>query len=141
MLPGNLQYWQPCRWGLEDDRHEQKGTKDIQIIEPIHFSGPSPGYQSAIAEEEKKEQSQTSQSDRPQVADNDDPNGAAQQSTPDLITTPVQRPIKEEVKEPEPPQQVQQSVDPNQATLQAFQSILAQQLSETREQLKEQLRE
>ena len=39
MLPGNLQYWQPCKW---DDGYERKGTKVIDIIEPIHFAGPSP---------------------------------------------------------------------------------------------------
>ena len=42
MLPGNLQYWQPCI----------AGKKEINIVEPIHFGGPSPQDQSAIAEEE-----------------------------------------------------------------------------------------
>ena len=94
--------------------------------------------------------------------------------------TPVQRPIEEEKKQPEPSQTVelageaansalsadalprvhqqpietvQQSSDINQATLQAFQSILAQQLEEklreqreqleakTQEQLRQQLKE
>ena len=147
MLPGNLQYWQPCKW-LTPGAHHYKGTIDYNIKEPIHFAGPSPGEQSAIIEE-KKEQIETSQTNQLPATDQDDPNGAAQQSSPDLTI--------EETKEPEPSQTVepaggaaisapsvdtphiasqkpiaseQQSVDVNQATLEAFKSILAQQLEE-----------
>ena len=69
----------------------------------------------------------------------DDPNGAAQQRPPEEITTPVQRPIDEEVKEPELPLTVRQPADPNQATLQAFSSILAQQLEEKLREQREML--
>ena len=82
------------------------------------------------------------------VQDDDDPHGAAQQRPTEEITATAQKPIEEEVKELEPPQTdelaveaatsappiviqqpietVQQMADPNQATLQAFSSILAQ---------------
>ena len=140
----------------------------MSIIEPIHFAGPSPGDQSAIVEEEKKEQAKTSKPEQLTVTNQDDSYGAAQQSSPDEINTQVQRPIKEETKAPEPSQtikptreaiksapsinappkvnqqpiaSVQQSADPNQATLLAFQSILSQQLKEQRVQLKDELRE
>ena len=71
MLPGNLQYWKPCKWEkLKEDfdvmysfdlsfdelSGEYKGTIDNDINEPIHFCGPSPGDESAITEEEKKEE-------------------------------------------------------------------------------------
>ena len=55
MLPGNLQYWKPCKFMLQGDYNmsigeheliEKHGTKDITIEEPIHFSGVSPGAQS-----------------------------------------------------------------------------------------------
>ena len=41
MLPGNMQYWQPC---LQTDskNEESYGTKDFNIVQPIHFSGPPP---------------------------------------------------------------------------------------------------
>ena len=88
MLPGNLQYWQPCKWpGI--GYGEYKGTIDYNINEPIHFAGPSPGDQTVIAEEEKKEQA------------------AAQQSSPEEITPPVKRPTIEEMKEPEPSQTIE----------------------------------
>ena len=152
MLPGNLQYWQPCKWDTKGEFGELSGTINLKINEPIHFSGPSPGYQSTITEEEKKEQPKTSEPDQHLVTDHDDPHGAAQQSPPEDINQ-VQRPINEETKELEPTQTVepvgsaamsdpsvaahprvnqqpiesaQQSVDANQATLQAFQNILAQ---------------
>ena len=101
MLPGNLQYWQPCKY--QSYEFEYKGTIGYNINEPIHFSGPSPGDQSAIAEEEEK-QPETLPLDQTPVFDQDDPLGAAQQRNPEEtnITTPVQRPIQEEVKEPEP---------------------------------------
>ena len=68
MLPGNLQYWQPCKWpGI--GYGEYKGTIDYNINEPIHFAGPSPGDQSAIAEEEKKEQVENSQTQQPLMTD------------------------------------------------------------------------
>ena len=129
----------------------------MDVIEPIHFAGPSPGEQSASIEEEMKEQAETSQIDQPPATDQDDPNCAAQQSSPDEITTPIKRPTIEEKKEPEPSQtvepsggaamsapsvdapprvnqqtivSVQQSADVNQATLEAFKIILAQQLEE-----------
>ena len=158
MLPGNLQYWQPCKWLYSfGNNYVMKGTKLIDITEPIHFFGPSPGEQYASIEEEKKEQAETLQTDQPPATDQDDPHGPAQQSSPDQITPLVKRPTIEETKEPEPSQtvepaggtamsspsvnapprvsqqpiaSVQQSVDVNQATLQAFQSILAQQLEE-----------
>ena len=100
MLPGNLQYWQPCGYG----------AIKFMINEPIHFAGPSPGDQSTIAEEVKMEYPKTSQSDQPQMTDQDDPYGAAQQSPPEEITPQVQRPINEETKEPEPSQIVQPDV-------------------------------
>ena len=160
MLPGNLQYWQPCKWYNNYWNLELSGIVRNKIDEPIHFSGPSPGDQSAIAVEEKQDLLETSQPDHPLVTNQDDSRGAAQQSPFEEITTKVQMPIMEELKEPEPPQTVepaeeatirvpsvnafpwvkkqpiepvQQSTDPNQATLQAFQSILAQQLREQRE--------
>ena len=157
MLPGNLQYWQPSRW-FRDDGIEMCGTKSIKIDEPIHFSGPSPGEQSAIAvEEEMKEVLETSQPVKLTVTDHDDPLGPAQQSSTEEISNPVQKVKKEETKEPEPSSTVepadeaelnptfvdyplkvnqqpiatvQQSADANQVTLQAFQGILAQQLRE-----------
>ena len=105
MLPGNLQYWQPCKW-TNERRYEKKGTIGYNINEPIHFCGPSPGDQSAIAEEEKKEQPMTSVLNQPPETDQDDPHGAAQQRPPDDMTPQVPRPIKEETKDPEPPQTV-----------------------------------
>ena len=39
MLPGNLQYWDPC---IEEVGNSDGGTKSFKIIEPIHFSGPAP---------------------------------------------------------------------------------------------------
>ena len=74
------------------------GTKVIDVIEPIHFSGPSPGDNSAIAEEEKKEWPKTSPSDQPSVTDQDEPHGAAQQRPSEMIKIPVQRPSEEEKK-------------------------------------------
>ena len=79
MLPGNFQYWQPCKWYHEGFDHTFIGTIRLLIIEPIHFSGPSPGDQSTIAEEEQKEEHKTSKPDRLPVIDQDDPLGAAQQ--------------------------------------------------------------
>ena len=38
MLPGNLQYWQPC----ECFDGKVKGAVRYMIKEPIHFAGPSP---------------------------------------------------------------------------------------------------
>ena len=67
MLPGNMQYWQPCKRVFNGQ--ERIGSKDIQIDEPIHFFGPTPGAQS---EEEKKE-SMTSLYAQPPVTDQDDP--------------------------------------------------------------------
>ena len=95
----------------------------MDIIEPIHFFGPSPGDQSAIAEMEKKEQPETSQPDLIPETDQDDPHGAAQQRPPEEtnLTTPIQRPLEEEVKRPEPPQTLQQLPDPNHAILLAVQ--------------------
>ena len=130
-----------------------KGTIAYNINEPIHLAGPSPGDQSTIPEEEKKEYAETAQTDQPQVIDRDDPLGAAQQSSPDEITPPVQKAIYEETKGPKPSQTAEptggaatsapsvdaplrvkqqpfESADANQATLQAFASILAQQLDE-----------
>ena len=102
------------------------------------------------------------------MADQDDPRGAAQQRPHDEMTPQAKRPIKEETKDPEPPQTVeptggaamsapsidahtrvnqqpidtvQKLADVNQATLQAFQSILAQQLEEKLREQREQLRE
>ena len=49
----------------------------MNINEPIHFAGPSPGDQSANVEEEKKEYAETSQTDQPLVANQGDPLGAA----------------------------------------------------------------
>ena len=69
MLPGNLQYWQPCKWYSEGWCRTLIGTKDIKIIEPIHFSGPSPGDNSAMI----KEEPMISQSDQHLVANQDDP--------------------------------------------------------------------
>ena len=42
MLPGNLQYWQPC---LRNDiqGNEVQGKREMKIVEPIHFAGPAPG--------------------------------------------------------------------------------------------------
>ena len=43
MLPGNLQYWQPCKWVQDDEyKRERSGTVRYKINEPIHFCGPSP---------------------------------------------------------------------------------------------------
>ena len=43
MLPGNLQYWKPCKWIVNDYKNsERKGTKAMDINEPMHFCGPSP---------------------------------------------------------------------------------------------------
>ena len=59
MLPGNLQYWEPSKFSYKigtDSIGIDMGTKVMDINEPIHFCGPSPGEQSAIAEEEKKEE-------------------------------------------------------------------------------------
>ena len=57
-----------------------RGTKVMDITEPIHFSGPSPGDLSNMPEEEKKkEQPMTSETNQPPVTDQDDPRGAAQQ--------------------------------------------------------------
>ena len=39
MLPGNLQYWDPC---IEPVGNSDGGTKNFKIIEPIHFAGPAP---------------------------------------------------------------------------------------------------
>ena len=41
MLPGNLQYWQPCKC-KQKLFGEIKGTIGYNINEPIHFAGPSP---------------------------------------------------------------------------------------------------
>ena len=77
------------------------------INEPIHFGGPSPGDQSAIAvEEEKKEEPETSRREKHPATDHDDPLGPAQQS-PTEGTTPAQKVIKEEIKAPEPSQTVE----------------------------------
>ena len=55
MLPGNMQYWRPS---------EERGAKEINIDEPIHFAGPSPktpinqattNIETQQIEEEKKE--------------------------------------------------------------------------------------
>ena len=105
MLPGNFQYWQPSK-RASNLGVESFGTIRNKIIEPIHFSGPSPGDQSAIAKEEKKEEPETSQPDQPPVIDKDDPLGPAQQS-PTEETTPAQKVIKEEIKAPEPSQTVE----------------------------------
>ena len=156
MLPGNLQYWQPCRWLRGKYSIETCGTKFIKINEPIHIDGPSPGDQTTIAEAEEEDQTQKFEPDLPVMTDKDDSHGAAQQLPPEETTTPVQRPTKEELKEPEPSQTVepvepvdiavmsdpsddpvprvnqqlietvQLSSEVNQATLRAFQSILAQ---------------
>ena len=64
MLPGNLQYWQPCKFQVVDGP-EIIGTKFMKIDEPIHFGGPSPGDQSTIAKEEKKEYPLTSTPKQP----------------------------------------------------------------------------
>ena len=77
MLPGNLQYWQPCKEPGNGFSGERKGTIGYNINEPIHFAGPSPGEQSASIEEDKMEYAETSQTDQPPVTDQDDPNGAA----------------------------------------------------------------
>ena len=104
MLPGNLQYWKPCRWVYEDFNVTFKGTEDIEIDEPIHFAGPSPGEKSKIAKEKKMEITTTSEPvQQPPMNNEDDPQGAAQQTPPQEITPLVQRPIKEDTKEPEPP--------------------------------------
>ena len=76
----------------EENPYTYIGTIRSLIDEPIHFSGPSPGDQSAIIEEEEKKE----QPDLPPVTDQDDPKGAAQQ-----------RLFEEETKEPELPQTVQ----------------------------------
>ena len=74
------------------------------ITEPIHFFGPSPGDQSAIiAEEEKKEEPETSQPDKTIVTDYDDPLGPARQS----ITKETTAPAHKVIKEPEPTQTVE----------------------------------
>ena len=152
MLPGNLQYWQPCKW-FDEYKNVRKGSIAYNINEPIHFSGPSPGDNSTIAiEEENKEQPKISQPDHPQVTDQEDPKGVAQQRTSETE--------KEETKEPrltgesvtiaasvdapprveqQPIQTVQQSEDVIQATLHAFQSILAQQLEEKLREQREQI--
>ena len=106
MLPGNLQYWQPCKFLLHSNGIEYNGTIINNIHEPIHFTGPSPGDQSAIAEEEKKDKVKTSEPEQLQVTNQDDPRGAAQQSPSEEtnLITPVLRPIEEEKKEPEPSQ-------------------------------------
>ena len=115
MLPGNLQYWQPCRWHFEFLNLSYIGTKDIKIIEPIHFSGPSPGDNSAMIEEDKKEKPINSQPDQHLVADQDDPKSAAQQKPLEMINA-VQRPIEEEKKQPEPHQTVQSAGGANMST-------------------------
>ena len=107
MLPGNLQYWQPCRWLRGKHTIETCGTKFIKIKEPIHFDGPSPGDQTDIAEEEdNEEQPMKSEPDLPLVPDQVETLGAAQQSPHEEIATSVQRLINEETKEPEPAQTV-----------------------------------
>ena len=106
MLPGNLQYWQLCRW-YNDSGYEMKGTIVYNINEPIHFAGPSPADQSAKIEEEKNEQAKTSQTDQPPAIDQGDPLGATQHSSPYEITTPVKRSTIEETKQPEPSQTVE----------------------------------
>ena len=127
MLEDKLQEnWSPCKWttqsGEEVKGEVVNGAKNLygtinEVKKPIHFCGPSPFDNSAIAEEEeKKELPDTSQPDQHPVTDQDDPNGAAQQ-----------RPY-EETKGPEHPQTVHQRADSDQATLQTFESILAQQL-------------
>ena len=63
----------------------------MDVIEPIHFAGPSPGDQSAIAEEEKKEMAETAQTNQSLVIDQDDPLRAAQQKSPYETTPPVKR--------------------------------------------------
>ena len=133
MLPGNLQYWHICKM-KETNGYVRKGTISLNINEPIHFAGPSPGKQSIIDEEEKKEQPKTSQQDKILVANQDESRVAAKQSPP------IQRPIEEQTKEPESSQifqptggatmgtkpvdaapTAQQSTDTNQATLLAVQ--------------------
>ena len=107
MLPGNLQYWEPCKWYVGGNVRDFMGTIRYNISEPIHFFGPSPGYQSAIAEEDKKEQPHTFPSDQPLVTVQEDPKGAAQQRPSEEIMIPVQKPIKEETKQTEPSQIVE----------------------------------
>ena len=90
MLEDKLRdHWSPCEW-VTQSGEEVKGTivngfKDIrgivqnEVKEPIHFCGPSPFDNSAIAEEEeKKEKPETSQPDQHPVTDQDDSYGAAQ---------------------------------------------------------------
>ena len=92
MLPGNLQYWQSCKF---------------RINEPIHFGGPSPGDQSAITQEEKKEEAETSKQEKHPVTNQDDPLSPAQQLPTKEITTSVQKVNKEKIKKPEPSQIVE----------------------------------
>ena len=101
MLEDRLEdHWSPCKWQTQSGK-EVKGRiingdrGDDKAKEPIHFLGPSPFDDSAIAdEEEKKEQPETSQPDQHALTDHDDPNGAAQQKP------------NEETNRPEPPQTV-----------------------------------
>ena len=66
MLEDKLQdIWSPCKW-VNHLETEVKGTivnglvdfgrRLVQVKEPIHFSGPSPFDNSAIAEEEEKKE-------------------------------------------------------------------------------------
>ena len=97
MLPGNLQYWQPCKWYFEARDFTFIGAIRNLINEPIHFSGPSPGDNSAAIIEKKKEVPRNSQPDQHLVADTDDTKGAAQQRPHEKINA-VQSPIEEEKK-------------------------------------------
>ena len=146
MLPGNMQYWRP---------ENNRGVKEIDVDEPVHFAGPPPETQlNSATDYPSTQQEEVKKREQPHIPQ-PDPQGAAQQ------TSQVMKPIDEETKEPEPSQTVkpagrsamdfisadglskvkkqpiepvQQSADLNQATLLAFQSILAQQLREQREE-------
>ena len=54
MLEDKLQdNWSPCKWETQSGE-EVKGEILSEVFDPIHFCGPSPFDNSAIAEEEEK---------------------------------------------------------------------------------------
>ena len=64
MLPGNLQYWEPC---IDPVCNKDGGTKNFKIVEPIHFAGPSPGAPETDKSSTQEEVKQAATSVQPEV--------------------------------------------------------------------------
>ena len=90
MLPGNMQYWRP---------ENNRGAKEIDVDEPVHFAGPPPETQLNSATDSPSTKQEEKKGEKPYITQ-PDPQGAAQQ------TSQIIKPIEEEKKEPEPFQTV-----------------------------------